>query len=87
MHTKVFLFSYGYFPYFQDMILRLSFILGNLMAKSDLSRTRFFQQPKSLDVLLTVFKYYLDLDQKVRIPCRAHEYLAIIGTLISWVSY
>ncbi len=48
------------------MILRLSFILGNLMAKSDLSRTRFFQQPKSLDVLLTVFKYYLDLDQKVK---------------------
>ena len=47
-------------------MLRLSFILGNLMAKSDLSRNRFFQQPKGFDILLVVFKYYLDLYHKVK---------------------
>ncbi len=35
------------------------------MAKNDLSRTQFFQQPKSFDILLSVFKYYLDLDREV----------------------
>ena len=36
------------------------------MGKSDLSRNRFFQQPKGFDVLLAVFKYYLDLHHKVK---------------------
>ena len=36
------------------------------MGKSDMSRNRFFQQPKGFDVLLAVFKYYLDLHHKVK---------------------
>ena len=45
-------------------MVRISFVLGNLTAKSDLSRSRLFQQPKSLDTLLAVLKYYLEIDSK-----------------------
>ncbi|KAL4233349.1 Armadillo repeat-containing protein 2 [Mactra antiquata] len=48
----------------QDIVVRVCFILGNMTAKNDDARTLLFQQPKSLDVLLSVLKTHLELDFK-----------------------
>ncbi|XP_060572268.1 armadillo repeat-containing protein 2-like isoform X3 [Ruditapes philippinarum] len=50
----------------QDIVVRVSFILGNMTAKNDNARVQLFQQPKSLDILLTVLKTHLELDYKTR---------------------
>ena len=46
-------------------MVRISYILGNLTLRSDESRQKLFDQPKALDSLLFVFKYYCQLDLKV----------------------
>jgi hypothetical protein len=51
----------------QDIVVRVSFILGNMTAKNDNARVQLFQQPKSLDILLTVLKTHLELDYKVSV--------------------
>ena len=60
------LIRYFCYSIFQDLVVRIAFILGNLTAKSDLSRMLLFQQHKSLDILVSVFKAYYELDVKVR---------------------
>ena len=40
-------------------------MLGNVTAKSDGARARVAAQPKALDTLLALLKYYLQLDVKV----------------------
>ena len=50
----------------QDITVRICFILGNMTAKNDDARERLYQEAKSLDVILTVLKTYLELDIKVR---------------------
>ncbi|XP_045197949.2 armadillo repeat-containing protein 2-like isoform X2 [Mercenaria mercenaria] len=50
----------------QDIAVRVSFILGNMTAKNDDARVQLFQQPKSLDIILSVLKTHLELDYKTR---------------------
>ena len=57
--------DYHHLISFQDLVVRISFILGNLTAKSDVARTRLFSQPKALDILVNVLKYYVEIDLKV----------------------
>ncbi|OPL20861.1 hypothetical protein AM593_01654, partial [Mytilus galloprovincialis] len=49
---------------FQDVVVRVCFILGNMTAKNDDARLRLFQENKSMDALLAIMKYYLDRDIK-----------------------
>ena len=49
----------------QDIIVRVCFILGNMTAKNDEARVQLFQETKSLDIILTVFKTYVEMDYKV----------------------
>ncbi|XP_041354443.1 armadillo repeat-containing protein 2-like [Gigantopelta aegis] len=42
----------------EDLVVRLSFVLGNLTAKNDDARVRLFEEKNSLDTLLTVLKFY-----------------------------
>ena len=51
---------------FQDYVVRISFILGNITGKIDAARIGLFQQYKALDNLVATFSYYWDLEQKVR---------------------
>ncbi|XP_064615586.1 armadillo repeat-containing protein 2-like [Liolophura sinensis] len=44
----------------EDLIVRVCFVLGNLTAKNEFARSELFQEPKSLDTLLSVFKTYLE---------------------------
>jgi hypothetical protein len=50
---------------FQDVVVRVCFILGNMTAKNDDARLRLFQENKSVDALLAILKYYLERDIKV----------------------
>ena len=47
-----------------DLILRISFTLGNLTAKSVSARNNVFSQNKALETILYVGKYYLDINIK-----------------------
>ncbi|XP_074649420.1 armadillo repeat-containing protein 2-like [Tubulanus polymorphus] len=49
----------------EDVVVRLSFVLGNLTAKNDEARFALFHQPKMIESFLHVFKSYIDLDQKL----------------------
>ncbi|XP_052237148.1 armadillo repeat-containing protein 2-like isoform X6 [Dreissena polymorpha] len=48
----------------QDIVVRVCFILGNMTAKNDEARLSLFHEPKSLDVILAVFRSYLEADYK-----------------------
>ncbi|XP_064628515.1 armadillo repeat-containing protein 2-like isoform X2 [Lineus longissimus] len=48
----------------EDVVVRISFILGNLTAKSDDSRLALYQQPKSIETIISVFKYYMEANLK-----------------------
>ena len=51
--------------FWQDLVVRVCFILGNLTAKNDSSRKLLFDQPDALDTLLMVLKSYFEMDLKV----------------------
>ena len=50
---------------FQDLIVRLGFILGNLTSKNNQARLYLTDHPRAVDIILNVFKYYVELDSKV----------------------
>lgn len=50
---------------FQDLVVRVSFILGNLTAKNDRARRKLMEQSKCVETLVNVFKHYSELDLKV----------------------
>ena len=54
-------------------MVRICFILGNMTAKNDDARLLLHQEKKSLDIILTVLKSYLELDIKVStVLCRSN---------------
>lgn len=50
---------------FQDVVVRVSFVLGNMTAKNEVARLRLFQEAGSFDILLSLFRFYLEQDVKV----------------------
>lgn len=52
---------------FQDVVVRVSFVLGNMTAKNEVARLRLFQEAGSFDILLSLFRFYLEQDVKVGI--------------------
>ena len=50
----------------QDVVVRVSFVLGNMTAKNEIARLRLFQEAGSFDILLSLFRFYLEQDVKVR---------------------
>ena len=51
---------------FQDLVVRLCFVLGNVTARSDSARGRVAAQPRAIETLLDILKHYLELDIKVK---------------------
>ncbi len=51
--------------YFQDLIVRTGFILGNLTSRNDSARLRYVSEKHSIETLINLLKIYLDLDIKV----------------------
>jgi len=49
----------------QDLVLRVCFILGNLMAKLENARSHLFAQSSTVETLLSVFSFYSAKDIKV----------------------
>lgn len=45
--------------------MRVSFVLGNMTAKNEVARLRLFQEAGSFDILLSLFRFYLEQDVKV----------------------
>ncbi|XP_052807595.1 armadillo repeat-containing protein 2-like isoform X2 [Mya arenaria] len=48
----------------QDIVVRVCFILGNMTAKNDEARVCLYQESKSLEIVLSVLKSYLEADYK-----------------------
>ncbi|XP_013385891.1 armadillo repeat-containing protein 2-like [Lingula anatina] len=61
---KSFLYLLNQYIQKQDLIVRLTFVIGNLTAKSDDARLRFFQEENAFKTILNIFKTYLELDMK-----------------------
>ncbi|XP_061176432.1 armadillo repeat-containing protein 2-like isoform X2 [Saccostrea echinata] len=47
-----------------DVVVRVSFVLGNMTAKNEVARLRLFQEAGSFDILLALFRFYLEQDVK-----------------------
>lgn len=47
-----------------DVVVRVSFVLGNMTAKNEVARLRLFQEAGSFDILLSLFRFYLEQDVK-----------------------
>ena len=63
----------------QDIVVRICFTLGNMTAKNDNARLLLHQEKKSLEIILTVLKSYLEQDIKVQyynIPIKREASLA-----------
>ncbi|XP_048768043.1 armadillo repeat-containing protein 2-like isoform X2 [Ostrea edulis] len=47
-----------------DVVVRVSFVLGNMTAKNEVARLRLFQEAGSFDILMSLFRFYLEQDIK-----------------------
>lgn len=45
---------------FQDLVIRIIFILGNLTAKNNRAREQFFEEQGSIDTLIALFQTYCE---------------------------
>ncbi|KAG8123962.1 hypothetical protein E2320_019329 [Naja naja] len=48
------------YPTKQDLVIRIVFILGNLTAKNNRAREQFFEEQRSIDTLIALFKTYCE---------------------------
>ncbi|XP_063220147.1 armadillo repeat-containing protein 2 isoform X2 [Bacillus rossius redtenbacheri] len=62
---KVFVKLILKYPGHQDIIVRLGYTLGNLMAKSDAARRKFFSEEGAMNSLLGLLIIYLEKDQEM----------------------
>ncbi|KAK9869486.1 hypothetical protein WA026_003240 [Henosepilachna vigintioctopunctata] len=44
----------------EEIIVRLTYTMGNIVAKIDNTREKFYHQSKSIDILLNLWKFYLE---------------------------
>ncbi|XP_075058985.1 armadillo repeat-containing protein 2 [Mixophyes fleayi] len=63
---SVFLSVLNKHPNKQDLVVRIVFILGNLTAKADTARERFYKLKGSIKILLHLLHTYCDLDINAR---------------------
>ncbi|XP_021923025.1 armadillo repeat-containing protein 2 isoform X2 [Zootermopsis nevadensis] len=62
---KVFVQLLQKYPGRQDIIVRLGYVLGNLMASSDVARTKFFNEDGAVASMLNLLAIYMDKDHKM----------------------
>ncbi|KAJ9581373.1 hypothetical protein L9F63_023449 [Diploptera punctata] len=59
---KLFVKLFQKYPGRQDIIVRLGYALGNLMASNDTARTKFFNEDGAVNSMLNLLDIYLDKD-------------------------
>ena len=60
--------------HFQDLVVRVCFVLGNITAKKDSARKLLYDQPRAMETLMALLKYYMELDLKVQ----AYMYIELL---------
>ncbi|KAJ4439022.1 hypothetical protein ANN_14978 [Periplaneta americana] len=70
---KIFVKLFQKFPGRQDIIVRLGYALGNLMAGSDTARTKFFNEDGAVAAMLNLLTIYLDKDLQMLGSAESHS--------------
>ncbi|PSN42597.1 hypothetical protein C0J52_08697 [Blattella germanica] len=73
---KLFVKLFQKYPGRQDIIVRLGYALGNLMASSDTARTKFFNEEGAVTSMLNLLAIYLDKDLHMLGSTESHNELA-----------
>ncbi|KAF5287727.1 hypothetical protein FQA39_LY15747 [Lamprigera yunnana] len=58
--SKIFVKLFEKYPGNEEIIVRLAYTLGNVLAKLDSSRVKYFQESNSIDCLINLWKIYLE---------------------------
>ncbi|KAF5303070.1 hypothetical protein FQR65_LT08399 [Abscondita terminalis] len=58
--SKIFIKLFGKYPGNEEIIVRLAYTLGNVLAKLDSSRIKYYQENDSITCLINLWKVYLE---------------------------
>ncbi|PNF40949.1 hypothetical protein B7P43_G08853 [Cryptotermes secundus] len=72
---KIFVRLLQKYPGRQDIVVRLGYALGNLMASSDIARTKFFNEDGAVASMLNLLSIYLDKDLQMLGSTDSHSEL------------